>query len=219
MSEDEWDAIAAYIYAKCNVNNFSLIVDCAYLDFADKKARENMVDSIKCISEKVVVYLCLSCSKTFSIYGLRSGELITICHDKAILDDIDAKSMKVARGAWSSSNHMVMNTIIDVLSNPKGRKELIDGINESKEIVEKRSNIFLKEAKEYRLKHYPYSKGFFVTLIIDNAYQVSEELMKYDIYLAPISNSHLRVALCSIPTNKIYGLAKKIREVVDYVKK
>lgn len=219
MSKDEWNALNNYINSKCNVNNFSLIVDCAYLDFADKETKEYAIEMLKMISKKVTVYLCLSCSKTFSFYGLRCGELIAICPDKKVLEDIRDRSIKVARGAWSTPNHMAMNTVIDILTNPDGRKELVDEINECKRVIENRSNIFLKDAKEYELKHYPYNKGFFVTLIIDNAYDVSDELMKDDIYLAPISDKHLRVAFCSIPTNKLYGLAKKIRNAIDKVNK
>ena len=112
---------------------------------------------------------------------------------------------------------MAINTIIDVLSNKEGRQELVDEIEECKEVIKNRSDILLKEAKENGLIHFPYAKGFFSTFIVKNAYQVSEELMKQDIYLSPLSENHLRVALCSIPTKKLYGLVSKIKEAIDVV--
>ena len=217
MNQDEWDMLSEYLTTKVDINEITLIIDCAYLDFALKETKEYAIKSIKRISTNIPVFLCLSCSKTFSFYGLRCGELVTICKDKEMLEDIRDKSIKIARGAWSTPNHMAINTIIDVLSNKEGRQELIDEIEECKEVIKNRSDILLKEAKENGLIHFPYAKGFFITFIIKNAYQVSEELMKQDIYLSPLSESHLRVALCSIPTKKLYGLASKIKYAVDIV--
>lgn len=210
MKQNEWDLLVKYILEKTTIDDFSLIVDCAYLDFADKSIKQYAINSINKISKHVPVFLCLSCSKTFSFYGLRCGELVSICPDTTLLEDIREKTIKIARGAWSTPNHMGMNTIIDILSLKEGREELTKEIEECKKIIAKRADILLPELKQYGLKHYPYDKGFFVTLIVDNAFKVSESLMKQDIYLSPLSEKHLRIALCSIPTGKIKGLALHI---------
>ena len=215
MKQYEWDMLVNYILEKTTINDFSLIVDCAYLDFADKEIKQYAISCINKISKHVPVFLCLSCSKTFSFYGLRCGELVAICPDLSLLEDIREKTIKIARGAWSTPNHMGMNTIIEILSSEAGRKELVDEIDECKKVISKRADILLPELKQYGLRHYPYDKGFFVTLIMDNTYQISEELMKKDIYLSPLSEKHLRIELCSIPTGKISGLAKKIKLIIN----
>lgn len=215
LSREEWDSLVDYLMNNMTFDAFTLIVDCAYLDFADKDIREYAINCIKKISHKFTVHMCLSCSKTFSLYGLRCGELVSICPNKEVLEDIMDRTIKIARGAWSTPNHMAMNTVIDVLSSEKGRKELTEEIEECNRVIKNRADIFFKEAKEKGLVYLPYKKGFFVTLVCDNAYQISEDLMEQDIFLAPISNKHLRVALCSIPTNKMIGLAKAIKEAME----
>lgn len=219
MSKGEWDKLVNFIKKNGLPSNFSLIVDCAYLDFADPEIRSYALKSVKEISKYVTVHLCLSCSKTFSFYGLRCGELVTICPDEKVLEDIRDRSIKIARGAWSTPNHVAVNTIIEVLSSKEGREEITNEIKECNEVIKARADIVLNDAKKYDLVHFPYKKGFFITFIIKDAIKVSEELMKEDIYLSPISNNHLRIALCSVPTIKLVGLVKKIKEASHRINK
>lgn len=219
MNNKEWDLLVNFILSNCNTSNFALIVDCAYLDFADKDIREYAVKSIKRISGVTTVHLCLSSSKTFGFYGLRCGELVSISPNTKLLDELREKTIKVARGAWSTPNHMAINTLIEVLSSSIGREEVTNEIKECNNIIKERAKIVLTDSDKYNLKHFPYSKGFFITFVIDNAIEVSDELVKEDIYLSPISEKHLRIALCSVPTYKLIGLMKKVKEVSDRVNK
>ena len=214
MNENEWNQLSSYITNNLKKDDMSLIIDCAYLDFAVETNKKHLVEAIKCVSNTIPVFICLSCSKAFSFYGLRCGELITIIKDKETLIDIQNRTLKIARGAWSNPNHMVVNTIIEVLSSTDGRRELTNEIRACKNVINNRSSIFLKEAKECNLKHYPYTEGFFITLICKDASKVAELLMKEDIYLSPISEHNLRVALCAIPTEKMNGLAFKISNAI-----
>ena len=85
-------------------------------------------------------------------------------------------------------------------------------------LLKERSDIFVKEAKEAGLKHYPYKEGFFVTLSMDNETRdkYHEALMENHIYTVKV-NLGIRVAVCSLSVDKIKGLAKKMKEILDTV--
>jgi aromatic-amino-acid transaminase len=91
---------------------------------------------------------------------------------------------------------------------------LCEGLKEAtaknRSIVAKRASIFLAEAKAAGLEVYPYVSGFFVTLHIPNAFAVVKKLMEKNIFVAPIKEDAIRVALCCLPTSQVSGLAKAI---------
>ena len=215
LKPHEWDQILELVNRKEHNHQIAIILDCAYIDFAELENRDLLVKFAKEAMKNNHVYIALSCSKTFSFYGLRIGELIYLDEDAKELNELQDNVIKTARCFWSSPNHMAMNAVIDVLSNEESRNEVREEIRTAKEIVKVRKDIFLKEADEVGLVHYPYEKGFFITLPVDDAFALSDKLIKQDIYLSPMDEKSLRVALCSMPTNKIPGLAKKIKEALE----
>lgn len=85
-------------------------------------------------------------------------------------------------------------------------------------LLKERSELFVKEANEVGLKHYPYKEGFFVTLSMDNTTRdiYHEALMKNHIYTVKV-NKGIRVAVCSLSLDKIKGLAKKMKDILDTI--
>jgi len=79
----------------------------------------------------------------------------------------------------------------------------------------KRSRIFLEEAKEVNLETYPYKEGFFITLKVDNN-KVKEDIEKLnEANIYPIQVAHgIRVAICGSPSEKLIGLAKRIKDII-----
>lgn len=215
LKPNEWNDILEVVNRKEHKHQIAIILDCAYIDFAENENRVLLVKFVKEAMKNNHVYIALSCSKTFSFYGLRVGELVYLNEDSKETDEIQDHVVKTARCFWSNPNHMAMNAVIDILSNEESRKEIIDEINEAKQIVNNRKEIFLKEADEVGLKYYPYEKGFFITMPVKDAFELSDKLIAQEIYLSPMDDTSLRVALCSIPTKKVYGLAKKIKNTME----
>ncbi|MCF0261080.1 MAG: aminotransferase class I/II-fold pyridoxal phosphate-dependent enzyme, partial [Erysipelotrichaceae bacterium] len=86
------------------------------------------------------------------------------------------------------------------------------------DLLEERSRIFVKEAKEAGLSHYPYKEGFFITLDMDNetADKFHAALMDEHIYTVKV-NKGIRVAVCAVPVTQIQGLAGKMKAILDTV--
>jgi aromatic-amino-acid transaminase len=62
----------------------------------------------------------------------------------------------------------------------------------------------------------PYIAGFFLSVPCDNSQAVCDILHKDHIYLVPLA-AGVRVALCSIPLQKISGIATKLNEALKVV--
>jgi aromatic-amino-acid transaminase len=212
LKEEEWEAVVSLLNAQ--KGKVSLLIDAAYIDFAETAQRQNLIKALKSLSKEVPAYLCFSFSKTLSFYGLRIGALALYQKDQAALQERYHAAVMGARALWSTPNHMAMNAITEILSSPEGFEALKEETKENRAIVAKRAAIFFQEAKAIGLVTYPYTYGFFVTLPVPDAVSLSAKLVKKDIFLAPIQPQALRVALCSVPTPKIYGLAQAIKEAL-----
>jgi len=214
MSEGEWNSLSRILNEESKDIKISLIVDCAYIDFAPEESKNHIISAIKSLNASICVYLCMSFSKTFSFYGLRIGLLIVTSSSEELVASRHKLCIKAARASWSVPNHMAMDAIADALGREDTFKELKSEVAANREILVKRANIFIAEAKKAGLDYLPYKSGFFVTILCDDALKTCKLLQDQDIFLAPVALDCLRVALSCMPTNKIYGLALNIKKAL-----
>lgn len=161
--------------------------------------------------------VAFSISKTCTSYGLRCGAAVLCGKDPQQVREVEIVFEKAARATWSNIPNAAMDNFTWVTT-----ENLENFLNEKQsyiDLLKQRSSIFLKEAKEANLPIYPYKEGFFVTLEIDNdlKQKYHEALMKEHIYTVQV-NKGIRVAVCSLPIEKCYGLAKKMKEILDSIK-
>jgi aromatic-amino-acid transaminase len=214
LEAKEWEALVALLSEKGILGKVDLIIDAAYIDYAKPESRAAMIKAVKSIPSEILVYFCFSFSKTLSFYGLRIGALALYSHDAAKVNAAYDASVMEARALWSVPNHMAMNAVTELVDTPATYKSLKDEVQKNREIVAKRASIFLKEADECGIKYFPYRDGFFITLDVPDAFALGEKLMAKDIFLAPVKEKALRIALCALPTKKVPGLAKSIAEAL-----
>ena len=173
----------------------------------------NCFDSI---SDNVVVVIAFSLSKSMTSYGLRCGAAIILAQKEQAVQEVKIVFEKNARATWSNINNGAMNMFVDVMKNHK--EEYNEERNQYVSLLKERSDIFVQEAKEVGLKHYPYKEGFFVTLSIDNETRdkYHQALMDQHIYTVKVNNG-IRVAVCSLSVDKVKGLAKRMKDIYDQV--
>ena len=210
LSKEEWTKLVLLLTSY--QGKVRLLLDVAYFDFASEEAKENIASSMEALNKVVPVYICMSFSKTFSFYGLRIGALSILAPSEKQTEEIFDGFKRGARALWSTSNHMAMNAIADLLSHENTKADLKEEVSLNRDLVHKRATLFLEEAKECGLEVYPYRFGFFCSLPCEDAIILCQKLKEEGIYLAPVSTKVLRVALCCIPTDQVKGLAKKIKE-------
>ena len=217
MTIDEWKQVVALLNACAKTHEVVLLNDIAYIDFAygQEKSKEyfKVFDDI---DENVAVVVSFSLSKSMTAYGMRCGAAIVMTKNEDNLRDMKNVFEKDARATWSNINNGAMAMFVDVLENHK--EEYNAERRKYVALLKERSDIFIQEAAEVGLKHYPYREGFFVTLSMDNDVRDAfhEALMKNHIYTVKV-NQGIRVAVCSLSVAKTKGLAKKMKDILDQV--
>ena len=217
LNKEEWNEVIAFLNECSQTHSVVLLNDIAYIDYAygQKQAKEyfSVFDQI---SDNIVVVVAFSLSKSMTSYGLRCGAAIIMGQREEAVQELKIVFEKDARATWSNINNGAMATFVDVMDHHLKAydQERLHYVA----LLKERSDIFVKEAKEAGLKHYPYKEGFFVTLSMDNETRdkYHEALMENHIYTVKV-NLGIRVAVCSLSVEKIKGLAKKMKEILDTV--
>ncbi len=193
---------------------FILLYDMAYIDYDSRgfEASRKNIDLLTNLGENAIAILAFSGSKTLGLYGLRIGAQLAICKNKADADEFFQANEYSGRGKWSSSSMMGMNIITETLDNHK--EEFEKELDYARNLLMKRANTFIEEAKKNNVKSLPYQCGFFVTIPCDNPKAVFEELKTKGVYILPLKGV-IRVTLSSITCDEIKRVVKAIAEVLN----
>ena len=215
LSNEEFESIIEYMNSKENVP-FNVIYDIAYFDYYQYGMKESRkkFEIITKAKENVLFNIAFSCSKTFSIYGLRLGAQIIASKNEQFVNDIYASTCFLARTRWSNVSKPGLSLMIKIHKNKELKAIIEKELREACELVIKRANICKEEAKEFDLKSYPFSGGFFITVHCEDGIKVAEELKKEKVYVLGLKKA-IRIAICSIPTFEVKGLASKISKVIN----
>lgn len=198
------------ILNKYDQNDIVFLYDVAYLEYTSEADNRVKMLELLTLKEHVMTVLAFSGSKTFGVYGLRLGAAIGLSKNKKHIENFRPRFVNEARGSWSATP-----TISIELLNHFSEKENFEGFSKDlakiKEIVQKRSELFISQAKDIGLKTYPFTSGFYVIVLTDRPMEVYEKLAQDGVYVVPMEKG-IRVALCSISLKEIDGLPQRIQK-------
>lgn len=214
MKEEELAKVIEYMNSKKGVPCV-LIYDIAYMDFSFNSNIRDRFSLFENAGDNVLVSIAFSGSKTFSVYGLRMGAAIYLGLNKQFLSDLQLIITFTGRTHWSNCTASTINMIIKLNKDVKKYNSFMKQLNAAMQMLKERAEIFVLEAKEVGLSHYPYVEGFFITIPCNNLDKVVSKLNQDGIYLVPVRGA-VRVAICSVTKKDILGLAKKVQNAIDY---
>lgn len=215
LTLEEWQEIILFLNECAEKAPVILLNDIAYIDYCyDPKNCRNYLSLFNQFSENVVAVIAFSTSKSLTSYGLRCGASIILGTGESHVQEVAIEVEKTARSTWSNIPNAAMDNFVQVTTT-----HLEEFIREKQyyvDLLQERSNIFLEENKQVGLPLYPYKEGFFITIRMEdnkirNLYH--EELLKHNLFFVKV-NRGIRIAICSIPKKKVYGLARKMKDIL-----
>lgn len=218
LSHEEWNEIIAFLNECSKQGPVVILNDIAYIDYGyNQNEIRSYYDCFEKLNDNVFLVVAFSISKTCTSYGLRCGAAVLCGKDPQQVREVEIVFEKAARATWSNIPNAAMDNFSWVTT-----ENIENFLNEKQsyiDLLKQRSSIFLKEAKEANLPIYPYKEGFFVTVKIDNdlKQKYHEALMKEHIYTVQV-NKGIRVAVCSLPVEKCYGLAQRMKKILNSIK-
>ncbi len=211
LSLDEWEKVLDVLKAQVSAGKkISLLVDIAYIDFAgEKNAARAFMRKFSDLPEDFFVMISFSMSKSFTFYGQRTGALIGVSSSEKIIDEFKNVSKYSCRATWSNINRGAQAVLVKLAA----EKEILPIYEAERaelyQMVKRRADVFVSEAKNCGLRIVPYKGGFFIAIPAENPAEVCKKLQNELIFAVPLKLG-VRVAACSISFEKMHGVAEKI---------
>ena len=158
---------------------------------------------------KTPLYLAISASKSFGYYGLRMGALI-ILYSKNEKDIYLENYKKIIRGTISSSNHLANGGLGLFFKDENGVKKVKEEIFSQTERLLKIGEGVKEILKEKNIKFYPYSSGFYITFIKEDAPSYLSYLESKNIFFTLINENTIRIAICSLKESDLAYLRENL---------
>jgi aspartate aminotransferase/aromatic-amino-acid transaminase len=215
MTPTEWNDIIHFINECSKKGPFVLLHDIAYVDFSTNPTWKKQLLDYQKLSDNAMVVIAFSLSKTFTAYGARVGAAVAITYNDEERNKFRDAEIYSARSIWSTCNNSVMELFYEITSNESLKKSYLDEKQSYIELIKERAAIFVTEATQVGLEIYPYSEGFFATIIVDDARkeEYNLKLQEHNIFTVEVAGG-LRVALCSVSKRKLKGLAARIKAII-----
>ncbi len=198
---------------------FNVILDIAYFDYSliGMEESRKKISLLTKANSNIVFNICFSCSKSFSLYGLRLGSQIIVSKSLKMVNDIYDSSCFLARTRWSNVSKAGMSFMSLLYKDKNLKTNVTNELNQASELVNERAQLFMQKAHEKGLYLYPYCGGFFITIIHSNPSLLAEELKNNGVYVLPVSKG-IRIAICSLNKNDIIKIIDIISNTIINIK-
>ncbi|MDR1701295.1 MAG: aminotransferase class I/II-fold pyridoxal phosphate-dependent enzyme [Sporomusaceae bacterium] len=191
-----------------------LFVDIAYIDYAGEYNESRaFMKHFANLPDNILVVLGFSMSKSYTMYGQRTGAMIGISSSKEIAKEFADINQYTSRATWSNINRACMKLLAVIYNDKTLLKQSIDEQAAYYRVIQNRADIFVNEAKAANLKMLPYAAGFFLSIPSDDSDAVCTKLHAHNIFAVPLK-AGVRVAACAVPSHKMKGMAAKIAEAM-----
>ncbi|HWQ09310.1 MAG TPA: aminotransferase class I/II-fold pyridoxal phosphate-dependent enzyme, partial [Holophaga sp.] len=215
LTEADWDEVMAIVDRHARgEKTIALLVDTAYLDYVlDPSASRAFMRKFGRMSPNAIAGFAFSMSKSFTLYGQRTGALIGVSPDREAIGDFVNAATITNRARWSNVSRGAMQAMVEIYRDPARLAQVERERRHYVELLDRRAAVFMEEARAARLDYLPYCGGFFISVPTSEAKAVSDRLNQRNVFTVPLAKG-LRIAVCAVSTPKMHGLASAIAEAV-----
>lgn len=198
LSKEEWIKVIKGLEEINKKGEVILLLDIAYIDYAPSDISRVYFELINEMNVTYMTLVAFSASKTLSIYGYRCGAIMAIDKQVEVIDEFYNGMKCLSRATWSNANHFIINAFTDIMNDKERIGSLRKQIEEYQEILKERKEYALKTIVKPGDKVLPYKHGFFITIEKENAMEYATKLQEQNIFILPMKNKYLRIAICSM---------------------
>ena len=162
----------------------------------------------------LLICFAISLSKSHTIYGLRTGALVSLHPDKEVTERISTVMGVTGRQTWSATSRLAQYTVSQIHEDSQMGSNWDLERERLEKLLEIRRDNFIQECKKLEVPINPTHDGFFAWLDCDDPVKVAEDCAQNHVYLVPLTGG-VRIGLCAIPTDKIPKVAKALSHALS----
>ena len=195
----------------------TLLLDAAYHLYADEPHgwAETIHEALERglpWPENLLITFAVSLSKSHTIYGLRTGALVSLHPDEAVLERLDDVMGVTGRQTWSAAPRIAQFVLSGLHSTAEGGQAWSHECERLTHLLTERREAFISACQRLDVPVNPSHDGFFAWYECDNPTEVAEACADQHVYLVPLKGG-IRIGLCAIPLAKIEQVAQALSRV------
>ena len=192
----------------------TLLIDSAYSLYADETHAwgDTIVESLEnglLWPENLLFSVAVSLSKSHTIYGLRTGALVSLHPEKEVTDRLDTVLCVTARQTWSATPRVSQYCVSEMHASQEGGEAWVQERDRLKSLLDKRRNILISECEKLGVPLNPTMDGFFAWIEADDPVDIAEKCSQNGVFLVPLTGG-VRIGLCALPTESVPKVAEAL---------
>lgn len=156
--------------------------------------------------ENLLITYALSLSKSHTMYGLRTGALVSIHPDSAITERIGTVMGVTGRQTWSAAPRVSQYTVSEMHASDEGGKAWSDERDRLQKLLTERREALIASCAALDVPLNPTHDGFFAWLEHEDPGAIAEACAQEDVYLVPLTGG-VRIGICAVPLAQIPRVA------------
>ncbi len=197
----------------------TLLIDSAYSLYADETHAwgDTIVESLEnglLWPENLLFSVAVSLSKSHTIYGLRTGALVSIHPEKEVTDRLDTVLCVTARQTWSATPRVSQYCVSEMHSSEEGGEAWGKERDRLKSLLDKRRNILISECEKLGVPLNPTMDGFFAWIEVVDPVAIAEKCSQNGVFLVPLTGG-VRIGLCALPTESVQKVAEALSKALS----
>lgn len=217
MTADGRMALLDAFMESANVNEnvgHTLLLDAAYHLYADEPHgwAETIAEALNSgmpWPENLLITISISLSKSHTIYGLRTGALVSLHPDSAVTEKIGTVMGVTGRQTWSAAPRIAQYTVSIMHADEQSGAAWAGERDRLRELLITRRNILNESCSKLGVPLNPTMDGFFAWIESDDPAALAEACAEQDVYLVPLTGG-VRIGLCAVPLSQIPRVAEAL---------
>ena len=220
---DEGRAACLSSFVTSALNNESightLLIDSAYSLYADEPHAwaDTILGAIESgmpWPENLLICIAISLSKSHTIYGLRTGALVSLHPEKEVTDRLNTVMSVTGRQTWSAAPRVAQYCVSEMHSSEEGGEAWGKERDRLKKLLDDRRTNLKSECDKLNVPLNPTMDGFFAWIEADDPVAVAESCAEMDVYLVPL-NGGVRIGLCALSASDMPKVAKALANAMS----
>ncbi len=221
LTPDGRMAVLEAVMESASVNEnvgHTLLLDAAYHLYAEEPHgwAETLHEAMKNgwpWPENLLITFALSLSKSHTIYGLRTGALVSIHPDRAVTERVETVMGVTGRQTWSAAPRVSQYTISEIHASDEGGAAWSKERDRLQDLLVERRTALIAACDELNVPLNPTHDGFFAWLEHEDPNKIAEACATHHVYLVPLTGG-VRIGLCAVPLAQIPKVAMALAEAL-----
>ena len=197
----------------------TLLLDSAYSLYAEETHAwaDTILESIEngmMWPENLLICVAISLSKSHTIYGLRTGALVSMHPEKEVTDRMDTVMCVTARQTWSATPRVSQYCVSEMHSSEEGGKAWAEERDRLKQLLDDRRSSLISECEKLGVPLNPTMDGFFAWLESENPGEIAHKCAENGVFLVPLTGG-VRIGLCALPLDEVPKVAQALSEALS----